>query len=125
MSERQAMEEKLESLAQFPRGKPQPCAAAVRGRAGTLRQCGGSGVLLRDTDSEAQPPSRILESGGARRFVANTVAEIEVRSAEARFFSFICTPVPDKQYVNLYGRDNTSARGGRGTPTGWQRRFPP
>ena len=52
----------------------------------------------------------LLEAAARDAFAANTVAEIEVRCAEGRFFSFICTPLPTKQYVNLYGRDITERK---------------
>ena len=38
------------------------------------------------------------------------MAEIEVCCAEGRVFSFICTPLPNKQYVNLYGRNITERK---------------
>jgi PAS domain S-box-containing protein len=110
MSERRAMEEKLESLAQFPDENPYP-VLRLSADGQVLYANAAAQVLLRDAGSETElPVRRILEAAARDTFAANTVAEIEVRCAEGRFFSFICTPLSTKQYVNLYGRDITERK---------------
>ena len=66
MSERRAMEEKLESLAQFPEENPNP-VLRLSADGQVLYANAAAQALLRDTGYEAQPPVRILEAAARRR----------------------------------------------------------
>ena len=109
MTERRALEEKIESLALFPQENPYP-VLRIATDGPILHANPAALALLRDANCEAGSVTQLLETAARDAFRSAAIREIEISCADGRLFSFICTPLPEKHYVNLYGSDITEKK---------------
>ena len=109
MTERRAVEEKIESLALFPQENPYP-VLRIATDGPILHANPAALALFRDANCEAGSVTQLLETAVRDAFRSAAIREIEISCADGRLFSFICTPLPEKHYVNLYGSDITEKK---------------
>ncbi|NUQ62080.1 MAG: PAS domain S-box protein [Pirellulales bacterium] len=109
VTEHKLVEEALRGVAQFPEENPNPVLRIDR--AGT--------VLYANRASDALCGAWRCHVGRAapegfaaivrKTLDARQTGEIEVAAGD-RVFTFLCAPIPDGGYVNLYGRDITERK---------------
>ncbi|MHC4889546.1 MAG: PAS domain S-box protein [Planctomycetota bacterium] len=109
ITDRKLAEQQIENLAKFPSENPNPVLRVAKN--GTLLYANDVSRLLLDEwnreagqvvpDNWRQTITEVFASGGYRR--------VEVEYA-GRVFAFVVAPVPEADYVNLYGRDITERK---------------
>ncbi|MDK2979734.1 MAG: hypothetical protein PWQ55_81 [Chloroflexota bacterium] len=109
ITQQKEMEDQLESLARFPRENPNPVLRLTRSGIVIYSNEGGYPILRSwNYEAEGKVPDYIrviiqdcLDSGKL---------EIVEEKVNERVFSLALAPIPDMQYVNIYGRDITDLK---------------
>jgi PAS domain S-box-containing protein len=113
ITERKEFEEKLWSIAQFPQENPNPVIRL--GQDGRVLFANEAAARLlvdldsSDSSSEMSAPP-VLRAAVEQALQVEREQDLEICCRRGRTFAFFCVPVPQRQYVNFYGRDVTEAR---------------
>jgi two-component system CheB/CheR fusion protein len=109
ITERKRMEEHVRSVALFPEENPSPILRVFRD--GTLLYSNRAAEPMLENwraDYGKDVPNQLSHCIEGS-FRSETPGECEV-SAMGRTISFVVVPLPDRDYVNLYGRDITARK---------------
>jgi PAS domain S-box-containing protein len=99
-------EEKIRDLAKFPAENPMPVLRLSKD--GTILYSNTPGqVLLEQWNCQTSQTAPEYLCDLIRKSLRSVRFLVEKIKCGGRIFSFVITPVPDGQYVNLYGRDIT------------------
>ncbi len=109
ITDRKRAEEEIRNLARFPSENPSPVLRVSVD--GTIIYANGASRPLLDEwkSGEGQPVPEEIGRQVTESHSSGAVREMDVAALE-RIYSFVIAPVPDADYVNMYGRDVTEHR---------------
>jgi PAS domain S-box-containing protein len=106
ITNRKLAEEQIRNLARFPAENPFPVLRLSKD--GTILYSNTPGqVLLEEWNCQTSQKAPEYWCNLVRKSLRSARTQVEQTKCGDRIFSFMITPVPDGQYVNLYGRDIT------------------
>lgn len=103
-------EGELASVAQFPAENPHPILRIGGGGQVLYANRAAEALLEREGWARSEPAPAILCEPAVSALASGNPREFEFICRDGRVLAFLCVPLPDKGYTNLYGRDVTEAR---------------
>ena len=109
VSERQRAQQEIESIAEFPNENPFPVMRVARD--GTLLYANhtSAGILDQWNTGTGRPVASEIYRSVQQALQSGRVHEADIECGQ-RTFSFVFTPLLQKDYVNLYARDVTERK---------------
>ena len=109
ITEQKNLEKETQSLARFPQENPNPVIRLSRMGKVIYTNKGGEKILhVWDYDNKSQVPEEINKI--ISKCLKSKKPEIVEVHVNRGIFSFYFTPIPEMEYVNIYGRDITKLK---------------